>query len=108
VDLVLPTSRDIVHAVLRKRGFEPAASDAGVVAEKLIRQLGGLPLVGYLSSHELLELLNRAAITTAVVEDDTTSLVGCTFRSSNTRKSCECSGDSSATTAIGNGPISGS
>ena len=57
-----PSGRAVVDAVLRHAGFDPRASDAGIVAERLISQMGSLRETALLRHRDMLRLLNKAAL----------------------------------------------
>jgi hypothetical protein len=61
--LRLPSGREVIAALLRQEGFEPRASDAGTVAERLIEQMGSLSDTSLLRHRGVLTLLNKAALT---------------------------------------------
>lgn len=63
VTITPPSGRRVIHALLAQEGYEPKASDAGTVAEKLVEQMGGIHETSLLRHIEVLEVLNRAANT---------------------------------------------
>jgi hypothetical protein len=63
-----PSGRQVIAAILRLEGFDAQASDAGIVAERLIAQMGSLAGTSLLRHRELLKLLNKAAVSGVEME----------------------------------------
>jgi hypothetical protein len=66
-----PSGRDVIAALLGKVvGGDPQASQPGLIAEELIRRVGGLHFLPLVQYRPLLELLEQAALADIEIEPD--------------------------------------
>ena len=70
-DWVPPSGREVLSELLGSAGIgPPTPSQPGLVAEELIRRLGGLSALGLIRDRELIDLFERAAVADIELESN--------------------------------------